>query len=92
MQKRLTITLDEYVKYGGDLSKVALSPIKTTYGDKNQGKMIDTISLGELRHHTYPAKSSTQLYKVVFVDGTEHEYAGSWIEVSVDFVLDQKYK
>lgn len=92
MQKRIAITLDEYIKFGGDLSKTNFSIAKTTYGDKNQGKMIESITFGEVKTHTYPAKSTVQLYKVKFIDGTEHQYAGMWIEVSVDFVLDPKYK
>lgn len=89
--KRLTITLDEYIKYGGDIAQLALSPLKTTYSDKNQGKAISSISIGPVKEPIYPNKFSVQLYTVIFIDNISHDYAGSWIETSVDFVLHNKY-
>ena len=90
--KRLNISLKEYTEYGGKLDNLDLTPKKLIYtSDKNQRKTISSVSYGPIKTH-YPSGDQTQLYNVLFIDGTSKDYAGEWIEISVDFILSPNYQ
>jgi len=84
MQK--DIKLNDYLKYGGDLSKIDWSKAKSNYSDKNRfKKIISCEDKGDKGGQDIPC------FWFTFDDGTVHKYAISWIDVNVKFVLDKAY-
>jgi len=80
------IKLNEYLRYGGDLSKIDWSEAQSDYYDKNRGKKIVSYEdKGDKGGGDIPC------FWFTFDDGTVHKYAISWIVLNVKFVLDESY-
>lgn len=80
------INLDVYISNLGRLENIDLDKTSTSYCDKNVGKSISSIT------KTYVNSNNIQLYCVNFTDGSNHVYAGMWIQTEVEFELSEKYK
>lgn len=77
------MTVDQYVQLGGDVSLLDLKATKVT-NLRDEGRAISQIiDLGEI--------GLTRLFDVYFVNGTQHRYAGMWIETTVELVLAPQY-
>lgn len=77
------MNLDQYVQLGGDVSLLDLKATEVT-NLRDKGRAISqVIDLGEI--------GLTRLFDVYFVNGTQHRYAGMWIETTVELVLAPQY-
>ena len=80
------VSLEEYLKYGGNIEKINMEMTFTRYGDKNEKQPIEKIEY----IHINP-KSKSDIYKVTFKNGTVHEYSSYWISTLVSFRLSESY-
>lgn len=87
----VNISLDEYLRHGGKLENIDFSTTKTTYYDKYRDLSIESIEEGYKTSPIPITKESVQLYCVKYTNGESKNYAGMWISITVDFVLDNKY-
>lgn len=88
---KVNISLEEYLRHGGKLENIDFSTTKTTYYDKYRDLSIETIEEGYKTSPNPITKDTTQLYHVKYTNGESKNYAGLWIYLDVDFVLDNKY-
>lgn len=88
---KVTISLEEYLRLGGKLENIDFSTTKTTYYDKYRDLSIETIEEGYKTSPNPMTKDTTQLYCVKYTNGDSKNYAGMWISITVDLVLDNKY-
>lgn len=80
------ITLEDYIKLGGDLNKVDWNKSYCDYSDKNRGaKVVSFIDRGD------KGASGIPLYYFTFDNGRTNRYAISWIVLKVKFQLDGNY-
>lgn len=81
------ISLQQYLKMGGDLSKIDLSKTFSEYQDKNQmEKIISFEDRGDVNE-----KSNTKLVYFTFENGVTQRYALTWIFTQVEFVLHERF-
>lgn len=83
---KTAITLREFERIGGNMSKINMGRTFVTYGDKNNGKPVEKIVFDSNN------KQGDKLYNVHFKDGIVHRYAEGWITTEVEFVLSENYR
>lgn len=80
-----TINLNQYFQMGGILKNLDVRNCMTNAGDSNMGMDIHSFQFRAKNAMTY-------WVSVTFVSGIVKDYPGNEISVSVDMVLDEKYK
>jgi hypothetical protein len=81
------ISLDKYLKLGGDLKKVDWSKSYCDYGGKDyKAKVLYFKDKGE------KSNAGNMLLHFHFDNGTTHRYAIQWIIVTVKLILPETYK
>lgn len=79
------ISLQQYLKLGGDLSKIDLSKTFSEFQDKNQmEKIISFEDRGDMNN-------DIKLVYFTFENGVTHRYALSWILTQVEFILHERF-
>ena len=80
------ISLQQYLKLGGDLSKIDLSKTFSEYQDKNQmEKIISFEDRGDVN------EIGNKLVYFTFDNGVTHRYALTWIFTQVELVLHERF-
>lgn len=85
------ISLDEYLRLGGDLSKLDTENTFTDYYDFNKSKPILSVEVGRLVSVSFENPNGVQLYTVKYLDGSSKDYASFWIKTAVEFCLSERY-
>jgi hypothetical protein len=80
------ISLEEYLKYGGNIDNINISKTFTRYGDENEKRDVKEIKYSHINK-----KSKSLIYKVTFKNGNTHDYSGYWISTLVSFRLSESY-
>lgn len=81
------ITLEQYIKLGGNLNNIDWNDAYSCYNDDNIGKKILSYEdKGEKGGRGVP------LFYFTFEDGTVHRYAILFIKIKVDLVLAKRYR
>ena len=79
------ISLYQYLKLGGDLSKINLSKTFSEYQDKNQmEKIISFEDRGDVNENV-------KLFYFTFENGVTERYALTWIYTQVELVLHERF-
>jgi len=79
------ISLYQYLKLGGDLSKIDLSKTFSEYQDKNQmEKIISFEDRGDVNENV-------KLFYFTFENGVTERYALTWIYTQVELVLHERF-
>lgn len=79
------MTLEKYKKLGGKLHRLNFDACASTYVDNNKNLSIVKIE------HDFECKPNEDLYYVTFENGRKDRYAGMWIIVTAELILDSKY-
>lgn len=80
------ISLHDYLKMGGDLSKIDLSKTFSEYQDKNQmEKIISFEDRGDVNC------DNIKLFYFTFENGVTERYALTWIFTQVELVLHERF-
>lgn len=78
-KKKIELSLEEFIKLGGDISKIDYIDIRAPYAN-----FQNKVSKVEYSHKN----DSTDFYKIYFVDDTIKEVAHFWIYVNAEFSLN----
>lgn len=80
------ISLYQYLKLGGDLSKIDLSKTFSEYQDKNQmEKIISFEDRGDVNC------DNIKLFYFTFENSVTERYALTWIFTQVELVLHERF-
>lgn len=80
------ISLHDYLKMGGDLSKIDLSKTFSEYQDKNQmEKIISFEDRGDVNC------DNIKLFYFTFENSVTERYALTWIFTQVELVLHERF-